>query len=265
MNDIKQIKTSDFEMEYFSFGAGDKTMIILPGLSIKSVMESKEAIESQYSLLKDEFTIYVFDRRKDLPTTYSILDMAVDTTNAIKKLKLDNIYLFGVSQGAMISLLIAINNPGLIKKLVIGSTSVYIKEDNKAINKLIDIAGSGNKVELFLEFAKMLYPKETFKQHYETLNELGKSITDEELRRFMILAEGTRGFDIRKDINKLSCPTFLIGDKDDFVLGEESSLEIIRLCKNKKDFEYYMYEGYGHAVYDLAPDYVDRLYEFYMK
>ena len=265
MKDIKQIKTKEFEMEYFSFGSGNKVMVILPGLSIKSVMESKVAIETQYSLLKDEFTVYVFERRKDLPSSYSVYDIAIDTTKALKKLKLDNIYLFGVSQGAMIALLITINNSELIKKLIISSTTTYLKKDNKAINKWIEVAKNRDKVELFLEFGRMLYPEETFKQYYEVLRSLGESITDEELNRFIILAEGTKGFDVRKDIKKINCPTLLIGDKDDLVLGEESSLEIIRLLKDKKNFEYYMYEGYGHAVYDLAPDYVKRLLDFYMK
>ena len=72
------VKINGYEMDYCSFGSGDKTFVIIPGLSIQSVMGAKDAIEEAYSLMKDDFTTYVFDRRKSVPESYSIADMADD-------------------------------------------------------------------------------------------------------------------------------------------------------------------------------------------
>lgn len=59
-------------MEYCKFGRGDKVFVILPGLSIKSVIGSKDIIEKNYSIMNDYFTTYVFDRRKNITDEYSI-------------------------------------------------------------------------------------------------------------------------------------------------------------------------------------------------
>ena len=35
--------------------------------------------------------------------------------------------------------------------------------------------------------------------------------------------------------------------------------------KDRKDFEYYFYNGFGHAVYDMAPDFTQRIFDFFEK
>ena len=63
--EIKTIKTKDFEMRYFRFGtAGKQPIVILPGLSIKSVTESADAVVNAYSLLSDDYDVYLLDRRQ---------------------------------------------------------------------------------------------------------------------------------------------------------------------------------------------------------
>ncbi|MGX8703704.1 MAG: hypothetical protein ACSW8H_04555, partial [bacterium] len=53
-----------------------------------------------------------------------------------------------------------------------------------------------------------------------------------------------------------------IGDTDDRVTGAKAMEEIARCLQKRPDFELYMYEGYGHAVYDLAADYRSRILRF---
>ncbi len=54
-------------MEFFRFGHGEKTLIILPGLSVRSVMGAADTVASAYKSLEDTFTIYAFDRHEALP------------------------------------------------------------------------------------------------------------------------------------------------------------------------------------------------------
>ena len=91
---------------------------------------------------------------------------------------------------------------------------------------------------------------------------MAKSVTDEDLRRFVILAGSPVNFDITGDLEKISCPVLLIGSNDDNVLGAEATLLIAEHLKHLPGFELYMYDGYGHAVYDTAPDYKDRVLRF---
>ena len=52
----------------------------------------------------------------------------------------------------------------------------------------------------------------------------------------------------------------MIGSKDDRVLGSKASLLIANQIPHS---ELFMYEGYGHAAYDIAPDYRERMKKFF--
>ena len=98
-------------MDFFRFGHGEKALVILPGLSVDSVMKYADAVADAYRLLTDDFTIYVFDRRKELPSSYSETEMAEDTAEAIRLLGLEQACIFGASQGGTIAIIIAARYP----------------------------------------------------------------------------------------------------------------------------------------------------------
>ena len=72
-------KTARCTMQYFRFGTGEKTMVILPGLAIQSVMGSAQAVAEAYKDFAADYTVYLFDRRMDLPEDYPVREMAKDT------------------------------------------------------------------------------------------------------------------------------------------------------------------------------------------
>ena len=51
---IECVKTRSWSMEYFRFGEGRKTMVILPGISVKSVMGFADAVAKQYEIFAKE-------------------------------------------------------------------------------------------------------------------------------------------------------------------------------------------------------------------
>ena len=62
---IETVCTDGFEMEFFRFGTGEKSLVIIPGLSVQSVMNSAKSIADEYAVMAEDFTAYVFDRRKE--------------------------------------------------------------------------------------------------------------------------------------------------------------------------------------------------------
>ena len=126
---IKCVKTKNFEMDYLQFGSGAKTLVIIPGLSIKSVLLSAESIENAYACFAQDYTVYLFDRKKDTGRRYKIKQMARDSIAAIHALGLKDIYLFGTSQGGMICQFIAAFEPFLVKKMILASTTSSLKTD----------------------------------------------------------------------------------------------------------------------------------------
>ena len=260
---IKTVRTDAFSMDYFHFGSGKETLVILPGLSVASVMKYAGAVVQAYKPLTSDFTIYVFDRRRELPPSYSVYEMARDTEKAFRELNLPPVNIFGASQGGMIAQVIAIEHPERVKKLVLGSTAPCVKESQyQIIREWIRLAEERRKTDLYMAFGKALYPQELFEQSRELLIEAAQDATDEDLKRFIILAQGARDFDVVNDLVRIACPVLVIGSTDDQVLGADASYEISEHLDRQSGSELYMYDGFGHAAYDTAPDYKERILRF---
>lgn len=261
---IETVKTERFSMDFFRFGTGEKTLVILPGLSVQSVMGAADAIVAAYQSLTDRFTIYVFDRRADLPDPYSVRDMARDTAEAFQTLGLRDICLFGASQGGMIALVIAIEHPELVGRMVLGSSSAHVREEQfRVIEEWIRLAEKGDREALYLAFGGEIYPPSVFEQYRETLIAAAKTVTDRDLKRFIVLAEGTEGFNVVSELDRIRCPVLALGVFEDSVLDSDATMEIAEKLDYRDDFRLYLYTGYGHAAFDTAPDYRQRILSFF--
>ena len=260
------VEADTFTMDYLRFGNGARNLVIIPGVSIQSVMNYSEAIAESYKLLTDEFTIYVLDRRKDMPDTYTVDDMARDTAEAIKALKLERVSIFGASQGGMIAMKIAVEYPELVESMILGSTSARVTQEScdRIFAGWVNLAKAGKTEELYLSFGKAVYPESVFEQSREMMIEAAKTVTPNDLKRFITITEGMKGFDVTGDLHKIKCPVLVIGSNDDKVLGGEASVQIMEALKGRPNCEMFMYDGYGHAVYDLAPDYRERMLKFFV-
>ena len=255
------VKTKSFEMEYFKFGAGEKNLVILPGLSVRSVMLSEETIKKAYRGLAEDFTVYVFDRRKDLPPDYSSDDMAKDTAEAIISAGIEKTSVVGFSQGAMMAIKIAARYPDLVEKLVLTAGAMKLGDDGwEVLRSWIDFAEKEDAKNLFLSFGERIYPRFVFAGLKPMLIEEANSATEEELRRFIVLTKSLFSFNAEKDVEKITCPTLVLGDTDDRLLGAKPSCEIAKRLKCRS--ELYLYSGYGHALCDTAPDYKERILRF---
>lgn len=165
---VAAVLFGNVEMEYLRFGDGERNLVIIPGVSIQSVMNYAEAIAESYKPLTEEFTVYVLDRRKDMPEEYSVEEMARDSVEAIKALGLERVSIFGASQGGMIAMKIAAAHPELVEKMVLGSTSGRITPEQYAVaERWSELARSGKAEELYLSFGERVYPASVFEQSRE--------------------------------------------------------------------------------------------------
>ena len=80
----------------------------------------------------------------------------------------------------------------LVNKLDSGEV---MDEEYKVIENWSRLAEKGDATELYLAFGEALYPKEVFEQSRQLMTEAAKTVTAEDLKRFVILAEGIKGFD----------------------------------------------------------------------
>lgn len=257
---VETIASADFQMRYCRFGnSSGLPVVIIPGLSVISIMEFAASVAAQYRSFAEKYDVYVINRRTDVPDVYTIEDMARDTAEAVKILGLRDIRIIAASQGAVIAMLIAISEPDLVNRMVLASTSSHANEKScAALDTWREYAKSGDRQGLMLSFAEKIYTKEYVENYKDAFTMMAGLIRDEDLERFLIMSADLLDFDISDRLGEIRCPVFAIGAEEDLVFGKEPSLEIAE----KTGGESYIYQGYGHGVYDEAPDCVEKVFEF---
>ena len=264
--EVKSIVAGGTETEYLVFGEGNNVMAILPGLSVQSALLSSAAIAKEYSVFHKDFTVFVFDRRKDVPPVYTVSDMAEDTAQAFRALGLRDVCLFGASQGGMIALLLAAKKPELVGKLALGSSAAALSPEAEDTLRLwASLAREEKREALYLDFAQKVYPPSFFTKNRSAFIKLSALPTREELLRFSVLAQGSLGFDASSALEKVSCPVLNLSASDDGVLGAGAGERLAQAFENKPGCRSVFYSGYGHASYDLAPGYKEELLDFFLR
>ncbi len=260
---VKTVSDGDLEMDYIIFGSGEKNFVILPGLSVHSVMGSADVIADAYKSFAKDYTVYVFDRAKNIQDGYTVEDMADDTAKAMKALNIEDADIFGASQGGMIAQYLAIDHPDLVHKMILGSTLAKPNDTFKKITEeWVSLAEEKDETGLLESFVDYVYSDATLKEYRDTIISSNSGISDEEFERFRILTSACRTFDCYDELSSVSCPVLVLGSEGDRVVTAEGSRQIAEAL----GCEIYLYDdSYGHGVYDEAPDYRQRCLDFFEK
>ena len=241
-------------MGYLRFGkGGGEKYVILPGISLKSVLGSEEAIVSAYAPIAGDFDVYLFDHIKKEPKDYTIEDMAQDTLKAFEKLGIEKATVMGVSMGGMVALAMAVKKPKAAARLILCSTAP--KGSAKVLDEWKSLAEKKDAKTLSKSFGEYVYTPSFYEKHKGIIDGLGDGASDLDFANFVRSVEAIKAFDVSDQLYLISCPAFVIGAGEDRVLGAKSSYELMEGigCKG------YIYEGKGHGVYDEAPDYLQRI------
>ena len=257
---VKTVTMGETEMEYLHFGneTGEK-LVILPGLSLKSVMGSAEGIVSAYALLKKDYDVYLFDHIREEPEGYTIADMARDTLRAFDALGLDHAHLMGVSMGGMVAQRIAIDAPERVTSLILCSTAMNMRHGNTAaFENWITLAEARNTSALMEAFGKSVYTPSFYAQYKNAIIASGEDATERDFINFLVSADAILSFDVTGEVQRIACPVLVLGAEEDRVLGVQASCDLVEALQ----CAHFIYAGYGHAVYDEAPDFLDHIAAF---
>ena len=258
----EKINIADTTADYISFGKGSKNLIIIPGVGdgFKTVKGLVIPFSIMYKMFAKDFKVYVFSRRNVIPKDFSTEDMANDIINHMEKLNIDKADIVGVSQGGMIAQYIAINAPEKVNKLVLAVTLSRPNEIlEESINGWIEKAKNKDYKGIMIDTAEKSYTGKYLEKNrklYKLLGMLGKNATYE---RFIIQAQACLKHNAYNDLEKIKCPTLIIGARKDKVLGIIGSEELAEKIANS---EIYIYEEYSHGVYEQAKDFNDRFLEY---
>lgn len=240
-------------------------MIILPGLGdgLTTVKGTALPFAIGYRAYAADYKVYVFSRKNRLTEGYSTRDMAKDQAEAMNVLGITKADIMGVSQGGMIAQYLAIDYPNLVNKLVL---AVTLSKQNETVQKIIDswikMAKHKDYKSLITDTAEKSYSERYLRKHrflYPLLGRVGKP---KDFSRFLIQANSCIRHSAYHELDKIECPTLIIGGDSDKIVGTNSSVEIAEKIRNN---DLFIYKGLGHATYEEAKDFNVRVLDFLVR
>lgn len=257
---IRTVRIDGFEMDYFTFGTGDRPFVLLPGLSLHSVMGSAAAVMQGYAAFGESYTVYVLDPRKNVPRGYTISQLADDTARVLDQLNIHEADVLGCSMGGIMAQYLAARRPDLVRKAVFASTIAIPNASSRAVmNAWAALAAAGERVSLNRLVCQKVYSPAFVKKYQQAFDAMEDQGTVDELRQFSILARAIETERTFEELDRVQCKALVIGSWDDAIFTGEASVEIAK----KLNCPLYLYTGVGHAAYDEAPDYRQRLLDFF--
>lgn len=259
------IKIENTEMDYIVFGKGTKPLIMIPGLGegLKTVKGTAVPFALMYRAVAKKYRVYVFSRRNVLPQGFTTRDMADDLYYAMQQLGIEKAMVLGVSLGGMIVEQLVIHHPEVVEKLIL---TVTIARQNSTVQQMIgkwmEFAKEGKYKEIMIDTAENSYTERYLGKSRWMYGLLGNVGKPKSFERFLVMAEAGMKHDVYEELEKIICPTLVIGGRQDKIVSGSSSEELATRIPN---CELYIYEEYGHGLYEEAKDFVPRVLEFFGK
>ena len=256
------IKIENTEMDYIVFGKGTMPLIMIPGLGdgLKTVKGTAVPFAMMYRAVAKKYRVYAFSRRNLLPQGFTTKDMAEDIYYAMNALGIKKAMVLGVSLGGMIAEYLAISHPEVVEKLIL---TVTIAKQNDTVQQMLskwmDYAKDGKYKEIMIDTAENSYTESYLKKSRWMYNLLGNVGKPKNFERFLIMAEAGRTHDAYAELEKIVCPTLVLAGRQDKIVSGTASEE---LAARVPGCELYIYEDYGHGLYEEAKDFIPRVLEF---
>lgn len=257
------IKLNHFDCDYISFGKGKDTLIMLPGVGdgFKTAKGVALPFAMMYRCFAENFKVYVFSRRNNMPEGFTTADMADDLNDIVDAIGIDAAHIFGVSQGGMIAQQMAIRHPDKVRSLVLAVTASRPNDlMRESLESWLVMADRDDYKGIMLDTAERSYTG-AYLERGRVLNKVLAIAKPKDYTRFRILCNSCLEHDVYNDLGDIACPTWIIGADQDKVLGGEASYELMEKIPGSR---IYMYEGYSHGVYEQAKDFNDRVLRYLM-
>ena len=257
-----KLHIGEVSFDYIQFGSGKKNLLMIQGLNTNGIKGAGLSLAYMYRIFAKKYTVYLFDRRDEVYEGISVKDFALDIAAAMDKLGLKNADVFGVSQGGMIAQYLAMERPDLVNKLVLAVTASRNNTTMETVvRNWITMTEQGDFKALVSDMAEKMYSDEYVKRYQFFMPLLTLLQKPKDVERFLILSKACLTCNAYEVLDKIQCPVFVIGGKQDKVVTGVASEEIAE----KLGCEIYMYEKLGHAAYEEASDFNQKVLDFLKK
>ena len=172
-------------LNYVAFGVGQKNLVIIQGLNVRDLKGAGASLALMYKKFAKNYRVWLFDRRMDVEDGLTNWDLAKDIGDAMDALHIDSADVFGVSQGGMIAMALALEHPDRVNRLVLGVTASRANETiKKVVSKWISCARKQDHVTINKETFSLMYTEAYLKRYKLLMPLLIRMIKPKDFRRF---------------------------------------------------------------------------------
>ena len=250
------------EMEYIHFGKGERHLIMIPGLGdgLRTVKGTADMMAVMYRQFAKDYTVWMFSRKQPLEKDCTTRTMAGDLKIAMDMLGISKAHILGVSQGGMIAQWLAVDHPECVDKLVLVVTSA---KQNATIDTTVNSWIYMVKNDDFKNFAVDNFEKsysEKYLKNYRFLYPvIVPFIKPKDKTRFLLQAQACLTHDASNCLKYIKQPTLVIGGGQDKIVTVQES---VYLAENIENSTLFIYENLGHALYEEAKDFNQKIKDF---
>ena len=252
----------DMELDCVTFGKGTRPLVMIQGLNTRGIKGAGLGLAWMYRIFAKDYKVWLFDRRKDLRAGVTIRDLASDLAAAMDAVGIANADIFGVSQGGMIAQELAIGRPDLVRKLVLAVTASRTNETmEQVIRRWVRMTEAEKWKSLVRDMAEKMYSPAYLKRYRPFLPLLTLVQKPKDVPRFLNLAQACLTCRTYDRLEQITCPVLVLGGGLDQVVTAEASEEMAE----KLGCDRYLYDDLGHAAYEEARDFNQRVYDFFQE
>ena len=249
-------------MDYIRFGTGSQILVMLPGLgdSLRTTKGTALPVSVMYRMFAEDFTVYAFSRKTDLPMGYTTRDMARDVKSAMDTLGIQKAHVFGVSMGGMIAQHFAADYPEAVEKLIL---TVTCARPNpiliESVQEWIRLAKENDHAAFMDSNLRRIYSDGYYRKNRHLIPILGRLTKPNSYDRFFVQANACLHHDAYDRLPLIRAETLVIGGGQDNALGGDASREIADAIDGAI---LKMYPLCGHGLYEEAPEFNRTVLDF---
>ena len=180
----------------------------------------------------------------------------------MEQLGVEKADIFGVSMGGMIAQYLAIDFPEKVNKLILTVTSARPNPIlTESVGEWVSLARVGNHTAFMDSNVRRIYSEKYYRSNKWLVPIMGKLTKPKSYDRFFVQADACLTHDAYDSLLRIKAPTLVIGGGKDKALGGAASKEI---AAGIPGAELWMYEQWGHGLYEEAKDFNRRVLNYLM-
>lgn len=244
---IRKISIYGKEMDYLCFGKGRDSLLIIPGMSPKSVYPFASGIAKQYEAFAEDYTVYLAEAPMDMDDGYDVHSFAEYLNSFLEELGIAKATLFGVSYGGMAALDIAYHHPDRVDRMALVSTCAKPDEEARAKFAMLKEYALSHDTERMVEhFVDMVYTPEYKEKNLQLLVDYYRDLSFSQYERFATMCQAVLDFDLEDRLIEIGKEAFVFGSRQDNTFSCDRQADMGRRLGAFCRFD----SGYSHAIYD---------------